>query len=549
MSTSEGGIVKGAPHTQGGVKFPLVGQTVELEGEEIVICLKAYESDEIFDLVDTPYNILMHFQKHFGCNTGKLTHIEPGEYVICKKVVKDSQPIAIKGTVREIINMLQEAKNCVVNMNGCTTGKCSHTKEDGGSLTSDSELATSNLPQINVKSCENKKESLHLPHFTQEQQLRMENKPVYVKNIGPDMPGMAYALTEQGRYVKFTDGSDGYFSDDDLIEITELPIQPIAIQEIPNLFELLPVKEYKLPKYKPFKTAPDDKTFMDIHADFTGDYLGTKLVLLGTHFDSDGATSLDAYKLLFTPYRGDKLTEFGNYCHTKKCFKHKQEVTEAKYYAYKGMVPRNSIRVSVNEGGLYNYLENAINFEIPDAVNHTIGIKISQTDLIYVIDAYNLLIVIKAMFELGHSQLEFAFPDDIDTPIIVYPAQQGDKVDKYETDFALIVTVGSYQNRSRYTSIINIETGCATFVDNPKEFCFDIQHMEREREKLEKKKLEEKLEETNNQVKTLKQEQIERAQRDAERKEARRIRKEEFVKNKADKKEAEELVDQLIKML
>ena len=35
-----------------------------------------------------------------------------------------------------------------------------------------------------------------------------------------------------------------------------------------NYFNLVPVKEYELPKYVPFSTNVKDKAFMKIHADF-----------------------------------------------------------------------------------------------------------------------------------------------------------------------------------------------------------------------------------------------------------------------------------------
>lgn len=133
--SKKGGIAIGPSHKQGGIHFNVAGEHIEIEGREIAICSKAYHSPIVHHgYNDYPYNILMAIQLYYGCNTGKITELHPGEWIICKRVVDLPRKVEVKGTVKEIINHLQSLGGCKVDYNGCD-GTCDHSKkEDGGKL-------------------------------------------------------------------------------------------------------------------------------------------------------------------------------------------------------------------------------------------------------------------------------------------------------------------------------------------------------------------------------------------------------------------------------
>lgn len=136
---NSGGLAVGPPHTGGGIKFPVAGKTIEVEGEEIAICASAYASTKQYKLTGTPKEILKVIELDHGCNVGELTQLTGGEYIICKRVVKLDKKVKASGTPKEIINYLQSLGGCRVENikvdKPCDHG-CDHDKkEDGGEVT------------------------------------------------------------------------------------------------------------------------------------------------------------------------------------------------------------------------------------------------------------------------------------------------------------------------------------------------------------------------------------------------------------------------------
>lgn len=819
---NEGGISKGPPHSLGGIKFDLAGKPVELEGDEIVICKSAYDSPRVYEFNDTPYDILMAIQAANGCSTGILQSIEPRQYVICKKAVRHGGKIKVKGTARQIIDIIQGMHGCVVSHNNCH-GSCKHaedankktfggptaakehnitntfkdkkgrnrfeiddstsviddkipiqyilgkyddkavllqailkewagykyypefknipvifiydTNEDNSFFASYYEdklgvaiLVNSHtfykdyekykifynsnretpeykgeverslrdiVPQLfrrklfhelshaiqhiegiyrtpsrpsdiykrlklyhkkrhlsdpefivwiekkydkkirsvlsdfyqtfssekeavaaearislnavgriktpiddqynfeaggqtpaeitknNVKSCENKKTHIslspqnviqHKPltiismvtpevssqyevlkvRVTEQLALEKPNKnTIYsliaqLKDIASQNPSLYgdfanYVLSLPKKYPVTVNPYDAFYGSEEVVQY--------LVENNINFFELLPVHEHQLPIYKPFETNAEDKTFMGIHAAFTGDMDGRRMVLLGTHFDEDGAVSLDGHKFLFTPYKGQRTNDIGNYCHTKNCFKHINEVADVKYPSfYRQMVPKNTIKTSVNAAALYNFLVNTVNFNLQDSITQCIAVE-DEAGNNLVIKVEYLLAAIAAMAKLGHQQLEFALPADEVTAIIIYPAHQGNKVADFATDFCLVMPVTDFESRSTYNAIFYLHSGCVQFVQTEKQYCFDLAHMESLRQAQEKEELKHEIVKTNNKITELEQKEQNRIQRVADKKQKKKEEATVAAQLKADQAEAENLINEFVGML
>lgn len=299
-----------------------------------------------------------------------------------------------------------------------------------------------------------------------------------------------------------------------------------------NFLDLLPVKTYKLPKYKPFETSTDDKVFMGIHSDFVGND-EIRPVMMGTYFDENGVTSTDAHKLLFTPYRGSKPSEQGIYCFTSKCFKASdgEEKMPGKYPNYAQVIPtKMPIKMAINEGALYNFLKNSIDLKIVNPVTKAVVLTFSDENAEggkYSIgfNAEFLADGIEAMAALGHKDVEMSFSQPNKAALIYPRGQYGAIVEnKYlQTDFVLIMPVMiSDDAKHKVTERFDLDTNCMTFIDSSVKYCFDLDEMEKESLRKKSQQMEEELSESKSKIAQLEEiERLKKLEKDAK-KEARR---------------------------
>ena len=109
----EQALYKGNSHANGGIKVLVDGvKPIEVEGNEYLICSNAMESTKIFEFKDkTNKEILDEFYKYSDC-TFKQNEANSGDFIVCKKVVLDTNKRNITGTIKEIINIMQSEKGC-----------------------------------------------------------------------------------------------------------------------------------------------------------------------------------------------------------------------------------------------------------------------------------------------------------------------------------------------------------------------------------------------------------------------------------------------------
>jgi DNA polymerase III sliding clamp (beta) subunit (PCNA family) len=109
----EEALYKGNSHANGGIKVLVDGvKPIEVEGNEYLICSNAMESTKIFEFKDkTNKEILDEFYKYSDC-IFKQNEANSGDFIVCKKVVLDTNKRNITGTIKEIINIMQSEKGC-----------------------------------------------------------------------------------------------------------------------------------------------------------------------------------------------------------------------------------------------------------------------------------------------------------------------------------------------------------------------------------------------------------------------------------------------------
>jgi len=249
-----------------------------------------------------------------------------------------------------------------------------------------------------------------------------------------------------------------------------------------NIFELLDVKEYSLPKYKPFDTTSEDKTFMSIHSEFSSeDTLRPKF--MGSHFDEKGVVTTNAHILLFTEYRGVPSDKKGNYCFTKKCFSNEDQVKSESFPNFVDVIPKdNPYKVVLNVKYLHDFIKNALDFELVDRVTYMLAFEYPERavdqEIEYIgFNAKFLLDCIEAMVKLGYKELEIAFSSP-NKAALIYPSGKYSQIANLKTDFALVMPVlltGSGFNTIEMDNLLtyNFETNCSVIASNGKEFCFD----------------------------------------------------------------------------
>lgn len=284
-----------------------------------------------------------------------------------------------------------------------------------------------------------------------------------------------------------------------------------------NVLDFLPVKEYSLPKYKPFDTVPDDKTFMAIHAGFAGDE-DIRPNLLGSNFGPHGVVTTDAMQLLFTKYNTTGVKN-GNYCHTKKCFDNEDAVEQAKYPNWAAIVPHgSSIKWHLNAHALINALKNIIALDLlPNFAKYICLTGLTAIDNTIVFDAKALLSCIEAMVKLGHTDLEMGWSAP-NRAALIYPKGNANKIQpgstnaSFETDFALIMP-RILNDGSAGDPYFNVDTNCVTFDKTDAPYCFDATVTESKKIQAREQALATELENSKAQIEELKKQN---AKRDAE---------------------------------
>lgn len=114
---SNGGLLVGASHDNGGIKFIIAatGQRIEAEGGEYVLCEAAMSSTDMLSLKGTPMQIAKKLAELYHCNTGAVTPgtgLQAGQYVLCNAATQEPGVIEVKGTVRDIINQIATSVKC-----------------------------------------------------------------------------------------------------------------------------------------------------------------------------------------------------------------------------------------------------------------------------------------------------------------------------------------------------------------------------------------------------------------------------------------------------
>jgi len=133
VKMSEIGLYKGPSHAEGGIDVLVDGhQPVEVEGQEYKICTEAYNSPEILSFTDkTNLDVLNYIHQQFSCKFEQ-NKADGGDFILCKLVVKDPKRYNRKGTVKQILDEMQNEKSCRLSTGNLGEGGKA---ERGGKLT------------------------------------------------------------------------------------------------------------------------------------------------------------------------------------------------------------------------------------------------------------------------------------------------------------------------------------------------------------------------------------------------------------------------------
>lgn len=254
-----------------------------------------------------------------------------------------------------------------------------------------------------------------------------------------------------------------------------------------TVHDLFKPESAALPRAKSFEVSPEDETFMKIHSQII-EPDEFRPIMMGTHFDDDGAVSTDARVMLFTPYRGGKKFN-GTFCNIKNCKKFEEAVGEkTKYPAYQNVIPQQNQLANLNAEAMYTWLK------------HTERHRLTQTDKgnpvgVYINDerfafGENLLLTaITAMLELGHKHLQIGYSSPR-RGILIVPAGRLREAEERKADFVLVMPVLADDDWN--LSYFDVETGCETD-PNGNVYCFDEQQNRLTFAEERAKRLEERL--------------------------------------------------------
>lgn len=109
-------LYQGGSHASGN-DIPVIVDGVKeirVEGDEYKICEAAFNSDEVISLkAVTNREALDYIHKEFSCKF-KQHEADSGDFIICKRVVKDDEKKDRHGTVKQILNEMQGEGGCKV---------------------------------------------------------------------------------------------------------------------------------------------------------------------------------------------------------------------------------------------------------------------------------------------------------------------------------------------------------------------------------------------------------------------------------------------------
>lgn len=285
-----------------------------------------------------------------------------------------------------------------------------------------------------------------------------------------------------------------------------------------NIFDLVPIKEYTLPKQKAFKTSVDDSVFMSIHSEFNGND-NLRPSLLGINFNEFGVVSTDAHKLLFTKYRGEKPSKLGSYCATKKCFDEIERVTEERFPDWQRVVPKdNPTKKVLKAEYVLNYLKNALNLDMlnpttKQALFNFINNEGENQEI--GVSSHFFIESIETMIELGHKDLEVSFSES-SRPILIYPLGKENLINTLGVDFTLCMPIYinegvngyKYGISSKPNFSYNLDTNCVNQEGIEKTYCFDAEKNELTSIKKELKKEIEEVKQIKKELELAKEERV-----------------------------------------
>ncbi len=288
------------------------------------------------------------------------------------------------------------------------------------------------------------------------------------------------------------------------------PIMKWLKEQDKNVFDVVKVEEYSLPKTKVIQTKPDDKNFMDIHSDFIGSD-NLRPVMMGTHFDENGVVSTNAHIMLITPYRGDAEKLDGNFCHTKKCIEEwkskeipsKTGEFQNKFPSWTLVIPKTNTEYNMNAAAVYDFIKNAFKYELMNTVTNKLVFKYGEEKIGF--NANLMLTCVQGMSELGHKELSIAISTSNRAALII-PKGRLEDANNLKTDFALLMPVmlsnSSWEDDMTYFGEFNLETSCYT---DPNEltYCFDVEKVKIKKAEKRVKQLEKKIEELTSAIEPM----------------------------------------------
>ncbi len=268
---------------------------------------------------------------------------------------------------------------------------------------------------------------------------------------------------------KYPEHLYAFIKDQDGIPLSIAPLAQWTIQQDTseefrknlknNIWAIIPeeYKEHKLPKRLNYSPTTTNENLLKIIKPFLGDD-GLRVHLSGAHFDKEGVVATNAQILIFLSHP-EEARETQTFCMTKKCFEineNKAEI-EARYPAYKQVIPDNHTFVSIHSESLYNYLKTVIDVKYHSISMNEVFIKFSE-DTTIAFNAYFLLPAVKAMIELGYDQIDISY-STANRAVVLCKKGEVKNVHKLQTDFVLVMPI--MKDLPFGTMFFNAESECA----------------------------------------------------------------------------------------
>jgi hypothetical protein len=201
-------LYKGNSHDNGGIKV-LVDESkhIEVEGHEYLLCNKAMQTTKIFEFENkTNKEILDEFHTYSTCEF-KQNEAHSGDFIICKKVVLDTNKRNITGTIKEIVNIMQSEKGCRQSTDDVY--------KTGGEVENDTifEVITYFV------SAETDNDSSNIYNGIDYKRAKLEFDSVNIRDFGGENGGFVLFQKRTDKYKFSGDLEDGYY------QISDYPIE------------------------------------------------------------------------------------------------------------------------------------------------------------------------------------------------------------------------------------------------------------------------------------------------------------------------------------